>query len=510
MRLRSLAAILVSLSFISACGKDKAPPPAEPPPTTAAPSAPAPDAATAAAPEADTAAPGALEADTAAAPPEAAAGGGDGDWLVWQRDGEGGWVTRWITVKGARYEVVAQRKAVVLSDGARLFRVERADLEVDVKPCVCFEDGENVAGCEVTGKVTRPGLRAIPLAGGEPIDVYRVEPGPMYGGDMDLALDLAGGSGALLVFDWTEGGYFCGAHGSWDGGTRVFDLAKGEWVQGAFEAVGKQLPAAVRAPAVDAIYPPLKECEDEDLTRAQAEEATRLDGVTIGLHEGAPKLTWAFSAEVMYACSADYAVHGQSTSGLLPEAAPLGLAGPLPRGVLKALVDGGDTSVVGWARLSLEGGAREQALAAFKLAPETAWGPTRFADKTLEGAEVAGDGAAARKLLSAARKLTARHDYAAAIAKFSEAIERDPSNAPAWSGRGYAALLAGKLDVAKADFDKALELDQNEIFQAQVHYNLGQIAEKQRDLEAAKREYRRSLALRPNDSVQAALERVSK
>ncbi|MCA9516838.1 MAG: tetratricopeptide repeat protein [Myxococcales bacterium] len=512
MRIRSSATLIALVAFtITACGKKESPPPLDDvaaAPTTTAPPAAEVDAASPA-PEADTAAPTeAAEADTSA-PPAPVAVEGDGDWLLWQRDGAGGWLTRWVSVTGSRYEVVAERKAVVLSDGTELFRVERADREVDVKPCACFEEGEEAADCKVTGKVTRPGLRALELSGGEPLEVYPAGSDAMYGGDMDLAVDLGGGAGALLVFDWTEGGYFCGAHGAWDAGTRVFDLAKGAQADGVFAAVDEKLPAEVRAPAAEMIYPALKECEDGELTKAQAAAAMRLDGVTVSLEGGAPKLTWSYSAEVMYACSSDYAVHGQTTSGLLPAAAPLGLAGPLPGGVTKALAAGGDTSIVGFSRLTLEGAAREQALAAFKEVPETAWGPTRFADRALAGEPESGDAVAAKKLVSAARKLTASKDYAAAIAKFSEAIGLDGGVAAAWSGRGYAALLAGSLDAAKADFEKAATLDKDATFLAQVHYNLGQVAEKQKDLDTAKAEYRKSLALRPNDAVEKALARVS-
>lgn len=51
---------------------------------------------------------------------------------------------------------------------------------------------------------------------------------------------------------------------------------------------------------------------------------------------GAPIVIWGFAADVMYACSADYSVHGSSTTGLLPEASDLGLGGPLPGGLVKA------------------------------------------------------------------------------------------------------------------------------------------------------------------------------
>lgn len=70
-------------------------------------------------------------------------------------------------------------------------------------------------------------------------------------------------------------------------------------------------------------------------------------------------------------------------------------------------------------------------------------------------------------------------------------------------------MLAGELDPAQADFDTALTLDSAKVFQAQVHYNLGAIAEKRHDPEAAKASYTKSLELRPNDAVEKALARLN-
>lgn len=44
---------------------------------------------------------------------------------------------------------------------------------------------------------------------------------------------------------------------------------------------------------------------------------------------------------------------------------------------------------------------------------------------------------------------------------------------------------------------------------AMTHFNLGQVAEKQRDIPAARSAYTRSLELRPNKIVTAALARLA-
>src|ERR1051325_816005 len=44
-----------------------------------------------------------------------------------------------------------------------------------------------------------------------------------------------------------------------------------------------------------------------------------------------------------------------------------------------------------------------------------------------------------------------------AIAAYTEAIEADASNAPAWRGRGRDRLAAGELEKAAADLDEAVK-----------------------------------------------------
>jgi tetratricopeptide (TPR) repeat protein len=416
-----------------------------------------------------------------------------------------------VNVSGDGFSVVAERAAPVLSDGTKLWRIERADVTADVKPCSCFEEGEE-AHCKVVGTIPKAGLRAVEVGGaGATTDIYKVDAEPMFGDSMDVGVDLAGGSGARLIYRWTEGGYFCGAHGMWEGGTRFFDLAKGEVVEDVWKDLCKKLPAAVLEPALKEVHKGLVECgEDEDgPTLDEAREQAVVDTVSVSVDEaGQVRLTWNMSAEVMYACSSTYSVDGTATSGLLPEAAELGL-GPVSPGLAKAIGEAGKNNTVGWARVSLEGDARTAALEAFKVLPEPEWGPASASERLDAPGDAAEDGAVdIDKTLVEARKLAGKKQYDEAVALYDKVIAADPKVARAHSGRGYARLMSGGLGEAKTDFDKALTLEDDATFQAQVLFNLGQVAEKQGDKAAAKEAYTKSLALRPHDGVQKALDRV--
>ncbi|MEZ4267558.1 MAG: tetratricopeptide repeat protein [Myxococcota bacterium] len=420
------------------------------------------------------------------------------DWLVWSPTADG-WVTRWLSVRGDDYAVVAERKAVIVSDGAKLFRVERHDVTRTVKSCDCVMESEDAEGCKVTGKMVEPGLRGFDLAGGDPIGIHTPSADELVGGDFDFSVDLAGGVGTQLIVATTASGYECGAHGNSSGSTALYDLAKGPRDRTVFEGVQKKLPAAIRTAGITALMPDYKECDGDDATPERAADELKLEGVHVSIGEdGAPRLEWSFVVDVYYACSADYLVHGSARSGLLAEASDLGLAGPLPGGVVKAMGAATHKWTVGWSKLALTGEAREAALTAFKAAPEPVW-PGR--PQVVEGAGVTA-------LVKAGRDLSNQKDYSAAIAKFSEAIAIDGSVATAWSGRGYANLRNKTLDAAKTDLKRALEIGGDAIFEAQVQYNLGLVAEQQNDKPGARAAFERSLELRPHKSVEKALARV--
>ncbi|MCB9727202.1 MAG: tetratricopeptide repeat protein [Deltaproteobacteria bacterium] len=485
--------VLFAAGLLAACGKPApgpapaAPPVSHPVPPQAAAEAPAPaaDAANSALPE----------------PPRPAAVEDPGeDWLIWARTDDG-WATRWVRVRDGAFETVARRGAVILSDGARLFRVERDDRTVDVKTCECVLDGEKSPECKDAGRFTVPGLRAFDLAGGAPIPVKPASEETMYGGDFSAGLTLVGGVGARLFFESSGSGYSCGAHGYTEAVTGIHDLAGGEVDRGLFKTTGDALPAQLRAQAAAELFPGLKECEGDEATLAGATEAMTLQGVRVTVGEGgAPEVTWQFAADVAYACSADYAVHGDARSGLIAEGGALGLSGPLPPGVLKAMADLPAGSVVGWSKLDLDAEARAAALASFQAAPEPSWDE---APPTEAATEVAA-------LIAEGRTLSVNKDWSAAIAKFSEAVGLDPGSAQALAGRGYAWLRTGTLDSAETDLTKAIALGGDAVFMAQVWYNLGQVAERQNDKAAARSAYQTSLSLRPHPTVEEALKRVAR
>jgi hypothetical protein len=80
--------------------------------------------------------------------------------------------------------------------------------------------------------------------------------------------------------------------------------------------------------------------------------------------------------------------------------------------------------------------------------------PGSFSEKLAAAEAPVGDAAKAKDLVSQGRRLTGDKDYAAAIERFGAAIEVDGAYAPAYSGRGYARLLADQLEAARADFER--------------------------------------------------------
>lgn len=99
------------------------------------------------------------------------------------------------------------------------------------------------------------------------------------------------------------------------------------------------------------------------------------------------------------------------------------------------------------------------------------------------------------------RKLTASKDYAGAIASFDAALVQIPEHPRALSGRGYAQLLAGQLDAAEADLRKALAAPGTAKIEAAIEFNLGLVAEKRGDLEAAKQRFAVANLLRPSKAA---------
>lgn len=114
-----------------------------------------------------------------------------------------------------------------------------------------------------------------------------------------------------------------------------------------------------------------------------------------------------------------------------------------------------------------------------------------------------------RKALAAAlrdgRKATAAGDYPAALLAFDRALGVQPGFARALSGRGYARLLAGELDMAEEDFVAALAGTSDPKLRAAIHFNLGLLAEKRGETGAAEASFRLSQRLRPSEAAAAKL-----
>ncbi|MBL9101283.1 MAG: hypothetical protein JNL82_10015 [Myxococcales bacterium] len=436
----------------------------------------------------------------AKAPASAPAAAGE-DWLVWWFK-DGGWTTRWLRVEGEAATAVGEKKALIVGDGAGMWQVERADGRQRVMGCECEQDPKS-AQCEDRGHMPSLGLRARPLGGIEAVAIREAASGTVHGDDIWYGLSIGGGVQARLLVEDAASGFFCGAHGMTESRTSVFDVAGGRAVERPFAGDWwRALPVDLRRRAAEAIKGPLNECEAGDDPEATTEqvmdEVMKLASASLSLVGGEPTIAWSFTADLPYVCSPDYAAHGDARSGLIPEAAPLGLAGPLPAPVLKDIRPIGDALAFGFSRLTLAD--REEAAAAFSRVEEAPW-PKEEASN----GDVAPASPALGKL-EEGRKLSRAGDLQRAIAAFDAAIVQDAGQAAAWAERGYARLRAGDYAGARSDSEKALGLEARPSFQAAVWFNLGQIAEAVGKPEEARAAYSKSQALRETRQVKAALE----
>ncbi|HQY64270.1 MAG: hypothetical protein IPF92_04975 [Myxococcales bacterium] len=94
---------------------------------------------------------------------------------------------------------------------------------------------------------------------------------------------------------------------------------------------------------------------------------------------------------------------------------------------------------------------------------------------------------------------------AAAVAAFDAALAALPGDARALSERGYARLLAGKLDAARADLREAEARSKDARLLAQIRFNHGLVAEKLGRADEAKVSVARSNALNPTKAAAAKL-----
>jgi tetratricopeptide (TPR) repeat protein len=107
--------------------------------------------------------------------------------------------------------------------------------------------------------------------------------------------------------------------------------------------------------------------------------------------------------------------------------------------------------------------------------------------------------------LAEGRKRAGEKKWTDAAAAFERAVAARPGDARAMAELGYAAGMAGDADKAAKWNDKALAAATDPVTQAQVHYNQGKLLDKQGKKDQARTHYERSIALRPNATVSAAL-----
>lgn len=427
------------------------------------------------------------------------------EWLVWFDTGTGP-QSRWYTSTEAGTTATAQRSALAISDGDKLWHVRRKDATAEVFACECFES-EDDPTCQKTGSVTTLGLEAAPMGGGPSVALETADSERIYGEVDALTLSMRGGVGAQLMVATSDAGYYCGAHGSYGGGTHLHDVSTGE--RPAWPEV--KLPDVMMKEAVLAggMLKDYRECLDEPKLSMDAfiREHMELVAVQMSLDAGMVRLNWQAEAEGPYVCTGDYAFHGAVETTLLPPGAALGLAPPISAGLQAALTDVGDASVVGWSKLERTGAARDEGLVWFQALDETPWPAGETKQVNTANAPVE-DTKASRALLAQGRKLTKAKDYAGADAALSDAIKLDPAAARPYAARCYARLLAEKLKPARKDCSKALTLHPGDRFAASVHYNLGQIAVREGNSAQARASYEASLKLRDNDTVRHALEHL--
>ncbi|HRE88940.1 MAG TPA: tetratricopeptide repeat protein, partial [Myxococcota bacterium] len=291
----------------------------------------------------------------------------------------------------------------------------------------------------------------------------------------------------LVLVNECEGAYGCGAHGDMGCTARAIKL-------------GPDAPQIELEEVAQHLAPLTKELlatwttEDGDIS-------PELDHFFIKSKKGAVEIEYVYVASIFYAgTDGTWSSYSQTRrySGAPVESLSLG---ELPAVVKKALEKAEVDGSFGWSVVK-----QDQVEAARKAFDDTSTipGPAP-AD---EAASPAGETPAA--LIEAGRKLTRERGFTGAIAAFDKAIAAEPKNARAWSGRGFAKLGQDDLDGAKADFEQALTLEDAPKFQAAVYFNLGQIAEKQKDKAAAITHYEKANSLSPSDASKKRLEALQK
>lgn len=427
------------------------------------------------------------------------------DWLIWVvRDDLS--TTRWIDADAdPSARVVAERSALIVGEGAQLWRIAREDGEIDVRSCACAR-AETDPGCTTTGRITSFGLRAHGLAGARGGAMIVPTTEAMIATDAETRLRIVGGVGPRLLYTVEESGDFCGPHGLLAHKTVVFDLIAGAPDSEALATTAAALPMALRTEAATAIRDALVACKQRGELELVRDRSMTLAGLEVALRGGAPELRWHFAADAPYACAGDNLVHGDVTTTLVPEAAALQLTPDLPAAVTEVLAGLGEADAVGWGHLQWAGDRRDAAIELFRSASDTAW-PSAIAIPHASGESPAPP--PSDELARAQRMLRIRNEPAA-IAIFDRILARTPDDVTALAGRGHARVQAGRLDEAAGDLARALELADSDSRRADIVFDQGQLAERRGDLAGAQTAYDAALALDARPEIQAAIDRVRK
>ena len=404
------------------------------------------------------------------------------DLIIWSDTG-GQWTSHWVQVTGNKVEVLATRPEAVTSNGSTLWALQTVWVEQKLIPCEKLEDEDfDEAKWTQTHKVKA--LRAHPLNAASK-DIWLIAPpeDPYYGDPDNNDIKLLGGAGNHVMLERIDSGYECGAHVNMNDFRTTLTLGapdlkdKAEHLSQVANAI-KKGTAELASEAVG------EDCQEDKETAAKEVYTAGISltrfttpsvSITLAIQPGA---SWAHN------CYLEHELDVPLTH-FIP-------AKPHLSDITAALQHIKVKGIFGFSHIKLAGADRDQALARFKDATGVPKAP--------KPGPAASPGLA-KTQLTKGRTLTGQKEYAEAIAAFNAAIAADATLGRAWSGRGYARLQKGDYAEAKTDFQKALKLDSSKAFQAAVWFNLGLVAEKQKDTAAARKAYTQSNAIKPSKSA---------
>lgn len=115
-----------------------------------------------------------------------------------------------------------------------------------------------------------------------------------------------------------------------------------------------------------------------------------------------------------------------------------------------------------------------------------------------------------RKHLAEGRRLAGASKWPDAVKQIEQALAAMPGDAPALVELGWAAFNAGDTARARKANEEALRSTTSPKIKAMALYNLGRVAEAQKDPTRARDYYAQSLALRPSEAVDKRLADIDK